>query len=312
LFFNYYYTKHYCLKDLTQTKDKKSVLPPGEHVFPFYYNLPSTFPSSFNGDHGSIQYYIEADIVLAQGMETQCKKSFTVQSNIDISTLPQANERLEKTRSKYICCFCCRSGPITCRCWIPKRGYRIGEQILFCAEIENLSNRSIEKSHLQLIQTIIYHAKKNKQKKVTKVIHEASRTGFDHEDYWADYKIDLPFMPPSPFQGSKLFEVTYHIKMELDVGPLEKNVIIELPIMVGGPSQSNAQIGLSSIAVQPIQEEYAERPTPSAPHFVAYSYENPAPHPDRGEYSYHPVPTGDPPTYDELYIRKDKGCGDVK
>lgn len=68
---------------------------------------------------------------------------------------------------------------------------------------------------------------------------------------------------------------------------------------------------------------------------VAYSYENPAPHPDRGEYSYHPVPTGgineidniwiwfvktekkylwflEPPTYDELYIRKDKGCGDVK
>lgn len=36
--------------------------------------------------------------------------------------------------------------------------------------------------------------------------------------------------------------------MELDVGPLEKNVIIELPIMVGAPSQSNAQIGLSSIA----------------------------------------------------------------
>ena len=95
------------------------------------------------------------------------------------------------------------------------------------------------------------------------VIYKADRPGFEHEDYWTDYKIDVPPIPPSPFQGTKLIDVDYHIevflnniwktptiqliilcysKMEVDVGPWDKNIIVKLPIMIGADFQTNAPI----------------------------------------------------------------------
>ena len=54
--------------------------------------------------------------------------------------------------SKHVGCCCCKSGPITCRCWLPKRGYLPGETLSFSAEIENLSNRNMRGSELKLVQ----------------------------------------------------------------------------------------------------------------------------------------------------------------
>ena len=58
--------------------------------------------------------------------------------------------RIEK--SKYLRCYCCKSGPITCRCWLPKRGYLPGETLSFSAEIENLSTLNMRGSELKLVQ----------------------------------------------------------------------------------------------------------------------------------------------------------------
>jgi len=133
-------------------KGKTKDLSAGQHQFEFSFNLPSNLPCSFSSRFGNIGYTIEAKAKFSLGYELECKKTFTVQNNTDVRELPKANERIQIEECKYIGCFCCRSGPITCRCWIPKQGYKVGEQILFSAEIENMSKRSMEKSRLQLIQ----------------------------------------------------------------------------------------------------------------------------------------------------------------
>ena len=69
-------------------------------------------------------------------------------------------------KSKHLCCCCCKSGPITCRCWLPKQSYLPGETLSFSAEIENLSNQNMRGSSLKLVQVnqnyyLTYELKKN-------------------------------------------------------------------------------------------------------------------------------------------------------
>jgi len=308
--------------DLAHLKRENGELPAGEHQFQFFFDIPTDIPSSFNGNFGCIKYTAEAKANLAAGNDIDCKKTFTVHNNMNVSYLPDTNVRIEKEGSKYICCFCCRTGPITCRCWLPKQGYKVGEQIPFSAEIENLSSRSMEKSHLQLIQTITYHGKASQKKVDSTVIYEADRPSFEREDYWTDYKIDVPDIPPSPFRGTKLIDVDYHIKMEVEVGPLEKNIVIKLPINIGSDIQTdmaslgqpNAQIGFSLPAQQPPQGEWAYHPMPGAPINPPYYSEPSAPHPSQGGYSYHPVPSdlASPPSYNEIFHNNERNTIEKK
>jgi len=281
---------------LAHLNGERSELPPGEHQFQFSFYLPSNIPSSFSGNHGYIEYTTEAKANLAPGCYVNCKKTFIVHNNMNVNALPQANESIQKKDSKYIYCCCCQSGPITCLCWIPKQGYTVGEKISFSAEIENLSSRSMEKSQLQLIQTVTYHGKVCQKKMDRNVIYKADRPGFEHEDYWTDYKIDVPPIPPSPFQGTKLIDVDYHIEMEVDVGPWDKNIIVKLPIMIGADFQTNA----------PIDFLY---PIPPPPYYEAL-----APPLFQEGYSYHSVLNAplNPPSYDEIYSISETGCKDEK
>lgn len=47
------------------------------------------------------------------------------------------------TESKQLCCWWCRTGPITVEVHIPKTGYASGEVMHIKADVENLSNANI-------------------------------------------------------------------------------------------------------------------------------------------------------------------------
>ena len=39
---------------------------------------------------------------------------------------------------KYLCCLCCRSGPIRLHCALPKKLHNAGERIIFSVEVDNI------------------------------------------------------------------------------------------------------------------------------------------------------------------------------
>ena len=65
-------------------------LPPGQHILPFSLLLPSNLPSSFEGDHGSVRYYVKADIVRDWKWNHKVKQHIMVNGILDLNLYPSA------------------------------------------------------------------------------------------------------------------------------------------------------------------------------------------------------------------------------
>jgi len=83
--------KFYFESDLAHHKRENGELPAGEHQFQFFFDIPTDIPSSFNGNFGCIKYTAEAKANLAAGNDIDCKKTFTVHNNMNVSYLPDTN-----------------------------------------------------------------------------------------------------------------------------------------------------------------------------------------------------------------------------
>ena len=63
--------------------------PAGNFQYPFSFQLPPTLPSSFEGEHGNVRYFIKGTIDRPWRFDHTCKTMFTVVANFDLNQLPQ-------------------------------------------------------------------------------------------------------------------------------------------------------------------------------------------------------------------------------
>lgn len=84
--------------------------------------------TSFEGKHGSVRYWVKAELHRPWLLPMKTKKEFTVFEHIDINTplllSPQAG-----TKDKTLCCWFCTSGPISLSAKIERKGYTPGESL---------------------------------------------------------------------------------------------------------------------------------------------------------------------------------------
>ncbi|KAK3585315.1 hypothetical protein CHS0354_040264 [Potamilus streckersoni] len=66
-------------------------LPVGRHSYPFQFQLPSVIPSSFEGDHGYIRFWVKGTIEKNWRTYHVTKLPFTVISPLDLNKIPAAN-----------------------------------------------------------------------------------------------------------------------------------------------------------------------------------------------------------------------------
>lgn len=100
-----------------------TVLHAGLHEFAFSFNLPQmALATSFEGKHGSVRYWVKAELHRPWLLPVKVKKEFIVFEHIDINTplllAPQAG-----TKEKTLCCWFCASGPISLSAKIERKGY---------------------------------------------------------------------------------------------------------------------------------------------------------------------------------------------
>ena len=63
-------------------------LPVGLHAFPFSFILPANLPSSFEGQHGHVRYYVETKLVRSGFFTLTKKKQFvTINSLVDLNQI---------------------------------------------------------------------------------------------------------------------------------------------------------------------------------------------------------------------------------
>lgn len=133
-------------------------LPPGEHFFPFSFQLPPSLPSSFEGGVGYVRYTIKGTIDKPWKFDHDTKRPFTVTSLLDLNTYPNATSEVKNLQQKYLCCLCCRSGPISGLIKLDRSGYVPGEMIPFNAEIQNMSSRDcVPYVKLNMVNTLWIH-----------------------------------------------------------------------------------------------------------------------------------------------------------
>jgi len=137
-------------------------LPPGQHVYPFRFDIPRNAPSSFEGTVGSIRYKLRGRI--GKGFlkfDHKIKRAVPVQQVVDMSD-PRLLVPICREVQKTVCCLWCASAPIVLTVTLPKQGYCIGETLPLHVTIENGSSRRVT-LEASLDQSVVYTAAGGRQ-----------------------------------------------------------------------------------------------------------------------------------------------------
>jgi hypothetical protein len=137
---------------ITEENEPEVWLPEGRTEYPFYFKLPNDIPSSFEMKHGYVKYFLEAVISRSLKFDHKVRTLFTVNGLLDLNAEWKASHIGELNKQKFICCFCCTSGPVGFTIKLPRIGYVPGENINFFVEIFNMSMRNVPAVTLALVQ----------------------------------------------------------------------------------------------------------------------------------------------------------------
>ncbi|XP_069173930.1 arrestin domain-containing protein 17-like [Procambarus clarkii] len=138
---------------------------------------------------------------------------------------------------KNLCCFCCKTGPITLAVHIPRRGYVPGEKILVSAEADNLSSKNTRRTRLQLVQVMKYIMPNGvKELEEERVLKEIVRGIIPpgESDVWENVAITVPpIVPANVHLTCRLLHVQYRLDMLLELSAPLSALQVSLPITIG-------------------------------------------------------------------------------
>lgn len=135
------------------------VMMKGQHKFPFSFMLPNDIPSTFHFKsfaHADVTYKVKGK-VKRSGLhfDIKGKQEIHLLGNTPLSACPTPPMATATGRDhKYICCWCCKHGPINGEVNVNKTGFIPGETAIINANIENLSNTKIEVTKLNLKRVV--------------------------------------------------------------------------------------------------------------------------------------------------------------
>nr|XP_020444249.1 arrestin domain-containing protein 3-like isoform X2 [Monopterus albus] len=208
-----------------------TVLHAGLHEFAFSFNLPQmALATSFEGKHGSVRYWVKAELHRPWLLPVRVKKEFIVFEHIDINTplllAPQAG-----TKEKTLCCWFCASGPISLSAKIERKGYTPGESIQIFAEVENCSSRVVvPKAALYQTQTFFAKGKgKQIQQLVSNLRGDPLLQGKSQS--WEGKLLKIPPVSPS-ILDCPIIRVEYALVVYVDI-PGGLNLSLSLPLVIG-------------------------------------------------------------------------------
>ncbi|KAK3098842.1 hypothetical protein FSP39_023602 [Pinctada imbricata] len=108
----------------------RDTLTEGYHEFRFSFELPmGGISTSFEGKHGSVRYWMKAEMDKPWSFNHKTKKAFTVISPIDINK-QEYQVCVEGSTEKTLCCWLCTSGPISIIARTDRRGYCPGLPVI--------------------------------------------------------------------------------------------------------------------------------------------------------------------------------------
>lgn len=220
------------------------ILKPGSYSYPVSFILPPKIPSSYEAKIGRVRYYIQVTIDRPWAFDDHTKAMFTVADLFDLNTRPELVNGAKATDQKVLCCLCCASDPIIATIDVGRQGYVPGEMIVFNADINNKSNRTMTCSKASLIQQVKYHAT-NKTRTVNNCLQEQRHGKIEGggTDVWRNERLFIPPVPPSYLLGCKIIDIRYLVMITVDPSGIGFDLDVPVEVVIGS-------IPLASIAQQ--------------------------------------------------------------
>ena len=131
--------------------------------------------------------------------------------------------------------MCCKSGPINAAIASNRTGYVPGEFIGFSAEVDNMSNRDMDGSFLNLVEIVKYKAR-SKTKTETRVVAEIRRGQIrpGTSDFWEGVTMRIPAVPPTNLAGHcSIIDVQYRLEFHVDPSGPAFDLVVSIPIIIG-------------------------------------------------------------------------------
>ncbi|XP_040434710.1 arrestin domain-containing protein 3-like isoform X1 [Falco naumanni] len=203
----------------------------GRHEYAFSFELPQIpLATSFEGRHGSVRYWVKAELHRPWLLPVKLKKEFTVFEHIDINT-PSLLSPQAGTKEKTLCCWLCTSGPVSLSAKIERKGYTPGESIEIFAEIENCSSRMVVPK-ATIFQTQAFYAK-GKMKEVKQLIANLRGESLSSgkTETWNGKQLKIPPVSPSILDCS-IIRVEYSLMVYVDI-PGAMDLFLNLPLVIG-------------------------------------------------------------------------------
>ncbi|XP_048257824.1 arrestin domain-containing protein 3-like [Haliotis rufescens] len=308
----YFDVSHPLIPRGSGNNDEKKILAPGQYTYPFQFELPGNLPSSFEGQHGFLRYWVKVTMEKPWKNDYSTKKVFTVICPMDLNREPSSGHPLQSRKNKRLCCLCCRSGPVSAVLGLQQKSYVPGEAIIITGEVNNMSSRKMGGSSVELKMTTVFHST-TKTRAVTQQVGKLKRgpiaTG--DTDIWDGEKLIIPPLPPSFLLGCSIIDIKYIIELRVDpVGPAF-DLAIPIEILIGTipvrsavqkyirnnqitppvdrppqppPSCPNNNIGWTNSVLNPTYGQSSQGQSPSSPGYpfsqpstpgIAFSYAHP-------------------------------------
>jgi len=129
---------------------RQAVLHPGTYEYSFSIPLPPKIPSSVEGHHGFIRYFLEA-VIQRPWKDEQAVQTMVYVTNVsDLNVNPEAALPSSFQKQKHVGFNPCQNGPISLAFMIGKTGFVPGEYLQFGVEIRNTSGVRINRVHISL------------------------------------------------------------------------------------------------------------------------------------------------------------------
>lgn len=271
-----------------EVSEGRDTLTEGRHEFNFSFDLPmGGIATSFEGKHGSIRYWLKAEMDKPWSFNHKTKKAFTVISPIDINKA-EYQICVESSVEKTVCCWLCTSGPISITARTDRKGYCPGESIAISAEFDNHSKRTVI-PYATLYQTQAFFANgKSRVRKIKFTVLTGLPVGPGTRGSWDSQLLKIPAVSPS-IVNCCVMKVDYFVKVALHI-PGAYNLTMHLPIIIGTVPYRRAQ-GFHFTESHYYRETQAQ--------FRTMDYLSVPDPPPYRETITPPPPFEDPPTYAE-------------
>uniref|UniRef100_A0A3B3SHW8 Arrestin domain-containing protein 3-like n=2 Tax=Paramormyrops kingsleyae TaxID=1676925 RepID=A0A3B3SHW8_9TELE len=280
--------KYFKLEQLVTGQEKgngNDVLAAGSHVFPFTFQIPQgNMPSSFKGDHGKVEYKLEAKLSRSWRLPSNTASAFTFVSRPEMG-VAQLMSPQHGTATKKMSLF--TSGNAAINVNIERTAYWSGEELKVTVDVQNSSSRNLApKVAVDQIQSFSVQGK-NKvcTHRILKHVGEPIPANMPQT---LTLMLKLPPNLLASLHNCGIIRVEYFLKVYLDV-PLASDPEVKLPLVILPAELSRGgfpyQTAPGGFPYQTAPGGFPYKPLPGAD----------APLTAPGEFPYQPAPGAAPP-----------------